>query len=185
MSGAGDGVNTTQSSSSMSLHNDSTMSGNGVSGTTMSSARSKTVFGHDREQVSRILIQGLHDMGYEAAAQALVKESGYDLEAPFAASLREAVIDGDWAEAEAIIMGADGGFQENGPHDGSSGDITYTRKALLLDDNASKEDMLFDIKEQKYLELLERKDLTTALFVLRQELHPLQQDERRFHALSR
>jgi hypothetical protein len=44
--------------------------------------------------------------------------------------------------------------------------------------------MMFWMKQQKYLELLERRELGKALTVLRQELTPLHQDVGRLHALS-
>ena len=151
-----------------------------------------TFYGHDREEVTRILIQGLSDLGYETSAQSLSRESGYDLETPFASAFRLAVIEGDWAEAESLVVNAEGGYRDvltetrNGQSSSQpSGQAGAGRKALLLAADASIEQMLFEIREQKYLELLEKRDLGAALMVLRQELQPLQQDERHLHALSR
>jgi len=155
-----------------------------------------TFYGHDREEVTRILIQGLSDLGYESSAQSLSRESGYDLETPFASAFRLAVVEGDWAEAESLVVNAEGGYRDvltdtrngllGGQHgDQSGGQAGAGRKALLLAADASIEQMLFEIREQKYLELLEKRDLGAALMVLRQELQPLQQDERHLHALSR
>jgi len=151
-----------------------------------------TFYGHDREEVTRILIQGLSDLGYESSAQSLSRESGYDLETPFASAFRLAVVEGDWAEAESLIINAEGGYCDvltdtrNGQLGAPSGaQAGAGRKALLLAADASIEQMLFEIREQKYLELLEKRDLGAALMVLRQELQPLQQDERHLHALSR
>lgn len=142
-------------------------------------SRQPTFYGHDREQVTRILIQGLSDMGYGNAAEALSRESGFDLETPFASAFRLAILNGDWMEAETLIQCArDGNSQEQ-----DGGD--QARKGLLLADEASIRDMLFSVSEQKYLELLEARDLGAALSVLREELQPLQQDERQLHALSR
>jgi len=151
-----------------------------------------TFYGHDREEVTRILIQGLSDLGYESSAQSLSRESGYDLETPFASAFRLAVVEGDWAEAESLVVNAEGGYRDvlTEPRNGQLGaqygiQAGAGRKALLLTADASVEQMLFEIREQKYLELLEKRDLGAALMVLRQELQPLQQDERHLHALSR
>lgn len=45
--------------------------------------------------------------------------------------------------------------------------------------------MKFRMREQKYLELLEERDLSGALHVLRHELTPLNQDITKLHELSR
>lgn len=169
---------------------DSTMTGSdGVqkNGNTPGVIRPKTFYGHDREEVTRILIQGLSDMGYDTAAQALSRESGFDLETPFASAFRLAILEGDWEEAENLIQNAQGGYREGEAYPTrSTEDIpgTSSRKALLLADNASVEEMLFRVREQKYLELLENSDLSRALMVLREELEPLKQDEAHLHALA-
>ena len=51
-----------------------------------------TFFGHDREEVTRILIQSLTDLGYHSAAGALCKESGFQLEGPTVAAFRTSAI---------------------------------------------------------------------------------------------
>lgn len=160
------------------------MTGNGSMNTTASSeirSRQQTFYGHDREQVTRILIQGLSDMGYHNAAESLSRESGFDLETPFASAFRLAILTGDWTEAESLIQGAYDGARTGQEQDGDN----PSRNGLLLAEDASMREMLFAISEQKYLELLEARDLGAALLVLREELQPLQQDERQLHALSR
>lgn len=153
-------------------------------------------YGHDREEVARILIQGLDDLGYHTAATALSAESGYELETKYASAFRGAVLQGDWAEAETLLCGrlspvSQPGVstdQQNG-HDHSNGhdaDSSSTNASgLELSPEASQSEMLFLIRQQKYLEFLEARDFTAALTVLRQELQPLHQDERQLHALSR
>jgi hypothetical protein len=69
----------------------------------LSPVRPPTYRGHNREEVVRILIQGLLDMGYSDAASVLSGESGYELESPLVAAFRSAVLDGAWSEAEAIL----------------------------------------------------------------------------------
>jgi hypothetical protein len=154
-----------------------------------------TYFGHDRDEVTRILIQSLTDLGYHDAAGALCKESGRQLEGPTVASFRSSVLHGDWDEAEELLFG-------NVHHDNGGGvglDETYGKAwgkahsransrrsgGLTLAEGANRDDMLFRMKQQKYLELLEQRDLGKALTVLRQELTPLHQDVGRLHALSR
>ncbi|KZF20200.1 WD40 domain-containing protein [Xylona heveae TC161] len=139
-----------------------------------------TYFGHDREEVARILIQSLADLGYNGAAAALTQESGYELESPSVAAFRNAVLSGEWAEAESLLFGnvpIDGGVEFDGA-DGS-----YAR-GLVLAEGADKNEMLFCLRQQKFLELLEERDLGSALMVLRQELTPLNRDISKLHALS-
>lgn len=158
--------------------------------------RSPTYFGHNREEVTRILIQSLHDLGYDEAASTLSRESGFELESPAVASFRSAVLDGRWADAENILLGShhpDGGG--TGPGGGGGGgkaisrridtDLASEQDTLVLAEGADKNEMLFCLRQQKFLELLEQRDLGTALMVLRQELTPLNHDIAQLHALSR
>ncbi|KAL5399150.1 hypothetical protein PMIN02_000939 [Paraphaeosphaeria minitans] len=159
-------------------------------------ALSSSLFGHDREEVTRILIQSLSDLGYSDAAGALVKESGYTLEGPTVAAFRNAVLNGDWAEAEELLFGTNSYDNGGGIHlDAAPGygktwaksrSIAQSHRAqgLPLADGANRDEMMFWLKQQKYLELLERRDLAKALMVLRQELTPLHQDVGRLHTLS-
>jgi hypothetical protein len=62
-------------------------------------------FGHDREEVTRILIQALVDLGYHKAANTLEDESDYTLESPYVSSFRHAVLKGDWNNAEKLLEG--------------------------------------------------------------------------------
>ncbi|OCT52367.1 WD repeat-containing protein 26 [Cladophialophora carrionii] len=141
--------------------------------------RSATYRGHNREEVVRILIQGLMDMGYSDAASVLSSESGYELESPSVAAFRSAILEGVWSEAEAILQGSHQG-ELGGPHydDDQYGD------GLVLAEGADRGQMLFWIRQQKFLELLDRRDLGMALMVLRQELTPLGHDIHQLHALS-
>lgn len=141
-------------------------------------------FGHDREQVTRILIQGLYDLGYTGAASALTRESGYELESPAVAAFRSAVLNGEWSEAENILNQA---FHSDGLGKTVSNDDDRSGRGekLLLAENADKNEMLFYLRQQKFLELLEARDLGAALMVLRGELTPLNYDIGRLHALSR
>lgn len=146
-----------------------------------------TYFGHDREEVTRILIQSLNDLGYVNAASALGRESGYDLESPSVAAFRTAVLNGNWADAERILLGSfysdkSGVGGSNIKHRTNNGKQS---QSLVLAEGADRNEMLFLLRRQKFLELLEGHDVGPALVVLRQELTPLNHDIARLHALSR
>jgi len=153
-----------------------------------------TFYGHDREEVTRILIQSLTDLGYHGAAGKLCKESGFQLEGPTVASFRSSVLNGDWVEAEELLFGTntyDGGgvglddsYGKPWPKSRSRPNSQHSG-GLTLAEGANRDEMLFWMKQQKYLELLEQRELGKALTVLRQELTPLHRDVGRLHALSR
>lgn len=134
-----------------------------------------TYFGHDREEVTRILIQALNDLGYNGAAGTLSQESGYDLESTAVAAFRNAVLQGEWTEAEELLFG--GSTEEGG--------ASIHVNGLILRDGVDKNFMRFWIRQQKFLELLEQKDMGRAINVLRSELTPLYQDTAKLHFLSR
>ncbi|KAH6611117.1 hypothetical protein Trco_001137 [Trichoderma cornu-damae] len=138
-----------------------------------SASQPTTYFGHDREEVTRILIQALTDMGYQAAADSVSQESGYSLESPTVAAFRSAVLAGSWAEAEELLSGATVS-EEKG--EGGNG--------LVLASGSDKDVMRFWLRQQKFLELLEQRDTTRALTTLRGELTPLYQDTTKLHFLS-
>ncbi|KAF7896224.1 hypothetical protein EAF00_006238 [Botryotinia globosa] len=133
-----------------------------------------TYFGHNREEVTRILIQALTDLGYNGAAARLSQESGYDLESPIVAAFRNAVLQGEWTEAEELLFG--GSTEEGG--------VNIHGNGLVLRDGVDKNIMRFWMRQQKFLELLERKDMGRAINVLRSELTPLYQDTAKLHFLS-
>lgn len=131
-------------------------------------------FGHDREEVTRILIQTLSDMGYQSAAETVSRDSGYELESHTVAAFRSAVINGRWDEAERLLFGASTAGE--GPNRSGNG--------LVLSEEADRDGMRFCIRQQKFLELLEQRDYRQALNVLRTELTPLDQDSQKLHFLS-
>jgi len=149
-----------------------------------SRAASPTYFGHDREEVTRLLIQSLRDLGYHGAASTLGRESGYELESPTVAAFRIAVLQGEWAEAEDLLFGSRSSGDSGGGVSVSNG-YSNQSEGLVLAEGADKDQMLFWMRQQKFLELLEDRDLGNALMVLRQELTPLNQDVGKLHALSR
>jgi WD repeat-containing protein 26 len=137
-----------------------------------------TYFGHDREEVTRILIQALSDLGYNGAAGTLSQESGYELESPSVAAFRNAVMQGEWAEAEELLFGST-------VPSTAEGGVSLNATGLELAEGADKDVMRFWLRQQKFLELLEERDTGRALMVLRTELTPLYQDVGKLHFLSR
>ncbi|ORY71181.1 WD40-repeat-containing domain protein [Pseudomassariella vexata] len=133
-----------------------------------------TYLGHDREEVTRILIQALSDMGYHSAAQSVSRDSGYELESPTVAAFRNAVLEGAWDEAEELLFGA------ATPEDRSN----QNGNGLVLAPGTDRNVMRFWIRQQKFLELLEQRETSRALTVLRTELTPLYQDTHKLHFLS-
>ena len=133
--------------------------------------------------MTRLLIQGLGDLGYHDAADRLSRESGYEVETPSVAAFRYAVLRGEWAEAEALLFGSNVA-EDSGGVSISNGDAHH-HEGLRFAENADKNELKFRMREQKYLELLEERDLGGALMVLRQELKPLNQDISKLHELSR
>jgi hypothetical protein len=136
-----------------------------------------TYYGHDQEEVTRILIQTLGDLGYHDAAGTLSRESGYDLEDPSVAAFRHAVLEGEWNEAEQLLFG--------GSRPSSEGGVSIHGGGLQLADGCEKNVLRFWMRRQKYLELLEARDTGRALMVLRTELTPLNQEIENLHSLSR
>ncbi|KAK4167986.1 hypothetical protein QBC43DRAFT_202672 [Cladorrhinum sp. PSN259] len=136
-----------------------------------------TYFGHDRQEVTRILIQALNDLGYHSAANSVSKESGYEVESPDVASFRDAILNGDWKRAEELLWGAK---STNGKGSQGSG------SGLVLAQGTDKNAITFQLRQQKFLELLELRKSAEALSVLRTELTPLCRDQHQtLHLLSR
>ena len=143
-------------------------------------SQSSTYYGHNREEVTRILIQSLYELGYDESASLLSSESGYELETSGVATFRSAVLGGRWPEAERILIQSfrNAGLQQVDRQ-------SSQEETLVLAEEADKNEMLFYLRQQKFLEMLEARDLAAALNILRQELTPLNFDVERLHALSR
>ena len=133
--------------------------------------------------MTRLLIQGLGDLGYYNSAERLSVESGYEVEAPSVAAFRHAVLQGEWAEAEALLFGTE--LVEDGGGVSISNGDSQQHGGLQFAENVDKNELKFRMREQKYLELLEERDLGGALAILRQELTPLNQATSKLHELSR
>lgn len=152
-------------------------------GSTLGKSNRSNWFGHDREEVTRLLIQGLNDLGYRDTANRLIHESGFELESPAVAAFRHAVLQGEWAEAESLLFGVQAPDTGGGVSI-SNGNVPHY-DGLALAEGIDQDELKFQLRRQKYLELLELRDLGGALLVLRQELTPLNQDTQQLHSLSR
>jgi hypothetical protein len=105
------------------------------------------------------------------------------------AAFRSAIVEGQWSDAEGILIGSfhpdgGGGGGGGGNYAVGSGNV-YNWEGLVLAEGADKNELLFYLRQQKFLELLDQRDLGAALMVLRQELTPLNHDIAQLHALSR
>jgi hypothetical protein len=176
--------------------------GNGFAGAA-AAADMGPFHGHDREEMTRILLQSLSDLGYQSAAEQLSRDSGYQLEIPSVAAFRSAVQLGEWEEAETLLFGTESADNEGGVSLGNGNGATTTgpsswRKdrpsfgspngstqvGLPLSEGADITWLKFLLRQQKYLELLEERDLGVALNVLRNELTPLKKETERVHILA-
>lgn len=105
--------------------------------------------GLDMEEVVRLIMQELQNLGYWSAADALASESGIAVEADPVIRLRAAVVEGDWSEAEKKAF------------------------SILGDpDSRVRAKVVWTIARQKYLELIDARRLPEAITVLREELTP-------------
>ncbi|KAI8605976.1 WD40-repeat-containing domain protein [Dissophora ornata] len=118
-----------------------------------------TPSGFSRHELVRLMVQSLQSLGYKKSAQELEAESGFQLESPAVTCFRECVLNGNWDELERLTEELD----------------------LDLTHNVS---VKFLIREQKFLELLEARQIKNALMVLRLELTPLNQNMERVHTLT-
>ncbi|KAG0295600.1 hypothetical protein BGZ97_004794 [Linnemannia gamsii] len=118
-----------------------------------------TPSGFSRLELVRLMVQSLQSLGYQKSAKELEAESGFQLESPAVTRFRDSVLQGDWNTVELLI-----------------GDLNL--------DTTHELSVKFLIREQKFLELLERRDIKDALIVLRSELTPLNQNMDRVHSLT-
>lgn len=114
----------------------------------------------NREEFVRLVIQTLKDVGYVATAATLEEESGFSFETARVAAFRSSVMDGDWSTAERGLS------------------------VLGVRDEDGLRAARFLISQQKYLECLEAGRSADALFILRQEIAPMDLEPARLHNLS-
>lgn len=142
-----------------------------------------TYRGHNREEVTRLLMQALGDMGYKDAAESVSRDSGVALESETVSTFRRAILSGSWSQAESLLQG----MTDAGAGDASSGlggSRASQGNGLVLTKGANRNIMRFWIRQQKYLEYLELEDVARALAVLREELNPIANDQAKVQFLS-
>ncbi|KAJ9085683.1 hypothetical protein DSO57_1011604 [Entomophthora muscae] len=110
-----------------------------------------------KEEVVRLLIQTLNDLGYRESSSTLEKETGIEFESEKVSIFRTRVLEGNWGEVEKLLP------------------------VLNIEDNPN---VLFLIRQQKFLELLESKLPHQALQTLQLELTTLDHNVERRHFLS-
>ncbi|KAI9101155.1 WD40-repeat-containing domain protein [Phlyctochytrium arcticum] len=130
----------------MKINSDTTTGAaqNGSSSSTNGRAVVQLKNGREEELV-RLIVQSLQDLGLKESAEAVQKESGTCLETTAVKEFRQGVLSGDWAAVEKLLP---------------------TMKIKLGDSDA----VFFLIRKQKYLEHLESRQISQALSVLREEL---------------
>lgn len=110
-----------------------------------------------KDEMVRLFIQALTDLGYTSSAATLETEAGYQVEEAFVTQFRQLVLEGCWGEVEQLLA------------------------VLKIEDNP---DVLFIIRQQKFLEQLEKRQPNLALTTLQTELTPLDSNIDRRHFLS-
>ncbi|KAI8371809.1 WD40-repeat-containing domain protein [Blakeslea trispora] len=113
-----------------------------------------------RDELVRLMLQSLNDLGYNDTATALETESGVSLESAIISEFRVSIQKGQWSKAENLLP----------------------KIPFLLPVNVPK--VQFLIRQQKFLELLEQSETMQALHVLRTEITPLGQNTDRLHLLT-
>lgn len=113
----------------------------------------------DRSELVRLITQSLKTLGYGESATQLEAESKIECEPSETTAFKNAVLGGDWPQAMALLD--------------SLQILPEKLKAVK-----------FELLEQKYLELLEARQLKDALFCLREEISPLEHEVDRLHTLS-
>ncbi|RCI07299.1 hypothetical protein CU098_011715 [Rhizopus stolonifer] len=134
---------------------------NSSKATTKSNSKSLSFLNNiKREELVRLMLQTLNDLEYPAVANFLQEESGIYLESDIVSHFRTSVLTGDWVLAENLMTG-----------------LPFIAHNLI-----SKAQFL--IRQQKFLELLEKNETMQALYVLRNEITPLGENTDRLHQLS-
>lgn len=110
-------------------------------------------------ELIRLVTQTIKNLGFKDSAASLEKESGIVCEPPSGVTFRNAVLRARWSVAIDML-------------DCMEIDVNQIPKVKFM------------IYEQKFLELLERRELKPAFHCLREELSPLEYDTQRLHLLS-
>lgn len=101
-----------------------------------------------REDYVRLILNSLHELGYSKSAKALEEDSGYRLCAKPVDDFRGSLFAGNWSQCLALLP------------------------SLVFRSNECEAEAKFQILRQKYVELLDDRQLIEALTVLREEITP-------------
>ncbi|KAI9625489.1 hypothetical protein H4Q26_016287 [Puccinia striiformis f. sp. tritici PST-130] len=138
----------------------------------------------DREEIVRLLLQSLKEIGYPAAAMTLEVESGFTLDpSPEISSFRQNVLNGKWIQVDELLQREYSNLHRPSSTNNSSptspihklasdSDSRITKSLFGVDPHILKL-ARFLIIQEKYLELLESRQIRKALVVLRNEIAPL------------
>lgn len=121
---------------------------------TSGNSSSQFYCGHDKNEVSRLLMQALSDLGHSDIASALEKKTGLAIELPVVSQFRSAIINGDWDLSESLL------------------------KQIKLRPNIDRKYLRFLIRRQQFLEFLEQQNIKDALMILRTKISTLTADKR-------
>ncbi|KAG5518694.1 hypothetical protein PMAC_002663 [Pneumocystis sp. 'macacae'] len=114
----------------------------------------------EKEEIIRLILQTLKDFGYNSSVSNLERESGFSIESTHVLQFKESIISGNWERAEELL------------------------NSFFIHQTSLPANILFYLRQQKFLELLEMKKIPEALIVLREELTPLNYNKERLHFLT-
>ncbi|PLW22054.1 hypothetical protein PCASD_19446 [Puccinia coronata f. sp. avenae] len=140
----------------------------------------------DREEIVRLLLQSLKEIGYPAAAMTLEVESGFTLDpSPEITSFRQNILSGNWLAVNELLQREYLKYcdppDQNEPtscqlsptyNKHESCDSRIAKSLFGVDAHVLKL-AIFLVMQEKYLELLESRQIRKALVVLRSEIAPL------------
>lgn len=115
---------------------------------------------NSKTEMVRLIIQSLQHLGYGRSASFLEKDSGILLQAPEVTEFCKSIMQGNWQRVEALLP------------------------SLKIKREADIGAVKFLIYSQKFLELLEGRQVAAALACLRTELTPLHQAPATLHRLA-
>lgn len=113
-----------------------------------------------RTEFVKIIVKALYSLGYDKSAALLEEESGTSVHSSSVNLFMQQVLDGKWDDSVATL------------------------RVIGLSDERIVKSASFVILEQKFLELLQMENVSSALNTLRNEIVPLQTNISRVHDLA-
>lgn len=117
--------------------------------------------GRGRSDFVRIILQALRENGFERSAEMLREESNIELESSEVATFKEAILNGDYTMALGLLGSL-------------SPDLSETTMNRIK----------FEIARERYLELLEERQIKAALGFLREAITPNAAEPKDVHSLA-